>query len=290
MNATAQSAGRTLRRVTRRAADKTWVDRAARAGLAARGVVYLLLGYLVARIAAGALGGGSTSKPASGPGVAQAIAAQTGGRAVLFVLAVGLMCYALFSLGDAILHHDRESPAAKRWGDRALSIWGFVIYGIFSGYSFYTAFSSKAGKSTAGQDQRQKTQWSARVLRWTAGWLWLGLLGLVLLVIAAFLVSRAWRRSFRPRLERDEMSTRVWRLAIVLGTLGYIGRALLFGIVGWFVSSAAIDDDPAHGQGVDGAIRLLADSTSGAGILSVLAALLVGYALYLGIEARYRHV
>src|SRR5690242_11520922 len=111
-----------------------WLRRGLRVGLASRGVVYLVLGYLVARIALGALDGPSTGNTASGPGVAQAISQQTGGQEVLAVLAVGLLLYALFSLVDALLHHDAEAPAAKRWGDRALSAWGFVVYGAFSGF------------------------------------------------------------------------------------------------------------------------------------------------------------
>jgi hypothetical protein len=279
-----------VRRATRRAADNPWVDHAARAGLAARGLVYLIFSYLVARIAAGALGQGSTAKPASGPGVAQAVAAQPGGRVVLFVLAVGLLCYALFSLLDAILHHNDESPAAKRWGDRALSAWGFVMYGAFGIYAFHTSLSSSGGNATASQDEAQKTQWSAHVLRWPAGWVWLGGAGLVLLAIALFLVSRAARRSFRPRLDKDEMGPHMWRAGMVLGTVGYLGRAGLFAVVGWFVTNAAIEDDPAHGQGVDGSIRLLANSAGGPVLLGLLAAALAGYAVYMGIEARYRRV
>jgi hypothetical protein len=120
--------------------------------------------------------------------------------------------------------------------------------------------------------------------------LWLGIAGFVLIVIALFLVSRAARRSFRPRLDEDSMGPRMWRTAMVLGTIGYLGRAGLFAVVGWFVTSAAIEDDPAHGQGVDGSVRLLASSAGGPVLLGLLAAMLVGYALYMAIEARFRRV
>lgn len=279
-----------LHRVARRVAATTWGDRGARAGLAARGLVYLVLAYLVARIAAGALGQGSTSKSASGPGVAQAIAAQDGGRVVLVVLGIGLVCYALFSLLDAVLHHDDESPTAKRWGDRFLSVWGFVVYGGFAGYCLVTAASNSAGKQRASQSNHKQEQWSARVLRWPAGWLWLGGLGVVLLVIAAFLISRCARRSFAERLDRDAMSPGWWRTAMTLGVVGYLGRAGLFAIVGWFVLSAAIEDDPVKGQGVDGSARMLADGLGGAYLLGAIAAALFGYGLYMFVEARYRTV
>jgi hypothetical protein len=271
-------------------AQRPWVEHALRAGLVARAVVYLLVAYLVARIAFGVLGGSGTSAAASGPGVAQAIARRPGGHVALFVLAVGLVLYAAFSAVDALTHHDTESPAAKRWGDRALSAWGVAVYGAFSVYCFVTVGSAHPSGHGSARSQQQDRQWSARVLRWPAGRVWLALLGAVLLVIAAFLLTRAIRRSFRPRLERARMGTRTWRSVVALGTTGYAGRALLFGIVGWFVMSAAVEDDPQHGQGVDGSVRLLAAGPAGPPVLGVLTAGLVCYGAYLLLEAHYRRV
>lgn len=265
-----------------------WGEGVLRAGLAARGVVFLILAYLVVRVATGALGPPSESAPAGLPGVPVVLAARTG-RPVIVVLAIGLALYALFSAVDAILHHDDESPAAKRWGDRVLSVWGFVMYTAFSVYCFRIAFTASGAVSSA-QDRQQKTQWSARVLRWPAGWLWLGLLAGLLLAAAAFLVSRAWRRSFRARLDRASMGDRPWRAAMVLGTVGYLGRAGLFGVVGGCVLSASIENDPRHGQGVDGSLRLLAHNTVGIAVLCLLAAALLCYGGYLFLETRYRHV
>jgi hypothetical protein len=270
-------------------ADSPWGDRLARLGLTARGVVYLGLAYLIARIAAGALGGAG-SKPASGPGVADALVTQPGGRAVVGILAVGLALYALFSLLDAILHHDDESNTAKRWGLRALSLWGFVLYGIFAVYCVYLAFSSSAGNHSASQSNQQKKHWSAEVLAWPAGWLWLALVAAVLFVISGFLLHRALRRSFASRLHRQQMTLFTWRLAMTLGVVGLIGRTLMFGTVGGFILTAAVQNDPNDGQGVDGAVRQLAQSGAGTAYLWVLAVLLAIFALYLFVEMRYRRV
>jgi hypothetical protein len=274
----------------RQVASSTWGDRAARVGLAARGVVYLVLAYLVARIALGALGQEGTSNAASGQGVATAIANQPGGRVVLVVLAAGLLLYALFSVLDAILHHDKESPAAKRWGDRALSAWGFVVYGAFCGYCLKTALFAQHTADSSARQQSQDTRWSAKVLGWPAGWLWLGLLGGVLVVIAAFLVSRAARRSFRPRLDEQAMGRSTWYLAMTSGVAGYLGRAMLFATVGGCILHAAWENDPSTGQGVDGSIRILADSSAGPVLLWFLVVALALYGVYMFVEARFRHV
>ncbi len=277
-------------RIARAVSRSTTGDRLARVGLAARGLVFLILAYLVARVALGALGGSSTSKPADAPGVAQTLAAQPGGRVVLFLLAIGMLLYALFSLLDTILHHDDENPAAKKWADRAVSAWGVVLFCAFGAYSMKTALSSTGGSQTARQSDRRTVTWSAHVLRWPAGWLWLGLLGVILLVICGFLITRAARRSFRTRLRDDAMGPRVWRVAMVLGTLGYLGRAGLFGLVGWFVLTAAIENDPRKGQGVDGSVRMFARSAAGPYLLWALVVALAAYGLYVLIESRYRRV
>lgn len=276
---------------TRRVARSRWGDRAARVGLAARGVVFLLLGYLVAQVAAGALGSSSSPRqPASLPGVADALDAQTGGQVLLYALAIGLALYAMFSLIDTILHHNDETPRSKRWGDRALSAWGFVMYAAFAAYCVSIAASTNRTNESSASDRSQKTRLTADVLRWPGGPVWLGLLAAVLIAMAVFLVSRAWRRSFRPRLERDRMSPRAWRLALVLGTVGYLGRAGLFAVVGGCVLAAAIEDRPRYGQGVNGALRVLANSTAGPAFLGLLATALVVYGLYMFIETRYRRV
>jgi len=106
----------------------------------------------------------------------------------------------------------------------------------------------------------------------------------------SFLVSRAARRSFRPRLDRRAMSRRTWRAALITGTVGYLGRAALFATVGACILRASAENDPQSGQGVDGSIRILADSSAGPVLLWLLAIPLATYGGYMGIESRYRHV
>lgn len=277
-------------RTAQAAADSKVGDRLVRVGIASRGVVYLVLAYLVARVAFGGLGSASTSRPASAPGVAVTLAAQPGGEPMLFVLGIGLILFALFCLIDAILNHDDEDSAWKRWGARFVSGWSFVLHIAFAIYCFATAVVHSAGTQHASKSDSTSKHWSAKVLNWPGGPLWLGLAGVTLLVIAAVLAVQAVRRSFEDGLERGRMSHRGWQWVVVTGTIGHLGRAVLFGTIGWFVLSAAIEDDPNHGAGVDGAARLLADNTAGAVFLAVVAAALFVFGVYMFLEAKYRKV
>ncbi len=274
--------------MARRVTSSKWAERAARVGIATRALIFLVIAYLVARIATGALGGRGSNKSASGPGAAQAIADQTGGTFALLVLGVGLELYALFSLLDALRHH--ESSDAERWGKRTLAVWSLLVYAAFGVYCFHSALAGSSGGGTAGHSSRRQSQWSARVLRWPAGWLWLGLLGGALLIVAGVLVVRAVRLKFRKNLQRARMGPGAWRAATVLGVVGQIGRGGAFALVGWFVLQAAIENDPKKGKGVDGSARMLANSAGGPALLWALAVALAAFALYLFLESRYRKV
>jgi hypothetical protein len=267
----------------------TWLgDHAARVGLAARSVVYVIFGYLVARIALGALGDPGTSEHADVPGVAQALASQTGGAIIVFLLGLGLLLFAGFSALDAILHHEHEHPDAKRWFDQAISVWTMLVYAGFGGYCLVTAIGNTA--TSAQQSDQRPVEWSARVLRWPLGVVWLFLLGAILAVTAVVLLAQAVRQSFRGQLNERRLRGLPRPIMLTLGTVGYVGRAALFGIVAFFVLKATFTEDPNHGEGVDGSVRILAASTAGPALLWVLALTLCCYGVYLGMEGRYRRV
>jgi hypothetical protein len=278
-----------VRQASREAADKSWVDRAARVGVAVRGVVFFVLAYLVARIASGALGGSSTGKSASGSGVAQAVAAQSGGTVMVFLLGVGLACYAAFSALDTVLHSD-DSSDAKRWAKRVHGGFRTAVYAAFSVYSLYTAFRPQNQSGKSEHENKEQAHWSAKVLSWPAGWVWLGLLGLGLLIGAGVLVVTGVRRSFLDDLDEHRMTARAKSLATWTGVAGHIGRAALYGSAGWFVGQAAIQNDPSDSQGVDGSLRSFADNAAGAAFLYAVAAALVAFGVYMFVEARYRRV
>ncbi len=292
-SASARPSGSSAENASREAAsgvaNSKWGERGLRFGIGARGFVFLVIAYLVARIATGALGGGSTKDSASGPGAAQAIQHQTGGNVALLLLGVGMLLFALFCLVDAVRNNDLDDSDAERWAKRGLSVWQAGLYAAFGIYCFVKVISGTSSGSS-GNSSRRQSQWSAEILRWPAGWLWLGALGVALFVVAGVQVYRAAKRSFREDLEQARMRERTRTTATALGVVGYLGRAGAYALVGWFVLHAAIENDPDKGKGVDGSARMLANSSGGPVLLWALAAGLFAFGLYLFVEARYRKV
>lgn len=61
---------------------------------------------------------------------------------------------------------------------------------------------------------------------------------------------------------------------------------MLFAIVGGCIISAAVENDPSKGQGVDGSVRIVAGNAAGVVLLWLLAGMLVVYGCYVFVEAR----
>jgi hypothetical protein len=163
-----------------------------------------------------------------------------------------------------------------------------LVYTAFGCYCVLTALGTTSG-SARQSDERPK-EWSARVLRWPLGPVWLFVLGAVLAVAAVVLVVQAVRRSFAAQLEGQRLRGRMRPVTLALGSTGYVGRAGLFALVGWFVLKATFTEDPNHGEGVDGSLRILAATSYGPALLWLLAAALCCYGVYMALEARYRRV
>ncbi|MCA1697591.1 MAG: DUF1206 domain-containing protein [Actinobacteria bacterium] len=65
---------------------------------------------------------------------------------------------------------------------------------------------------------------------------------------------------------------------------------VIFGLVGYGLIKAAMNYDPNKAIGLDGAISNLSHSSYGPALLGVVAAGLIGFALYSLADARYRKI
>jgi hypothetical protein len=268
-----------------RGASGIWLRAGSRLGLACRGTVYLLVGYLAFRLALNSHG--RAGAPASSAGAVQAAVAPAWGRVPLVLLVAGLAAYALTQLLEAVFRPARAAGATGRWRQRAVSSWGFVLY---SGFCLTTAqlLAETPPRQTARSEQRQDTDLAGVLLR--TGW------GRVLLVLVGVLVvaggleagRRAVRLNFRERFTDEHMSRALATVTRALGAFGCVARAVVFVLAGVFLVKAGVLSSADQAKGLDAIFRSVASSRYGPWLLAVLAAGLFCYGLYCLIEARYR--
>jgi cytochrome bd-type quinol oxidase subunit 2 len=266
---------------TRRASDSRWLDRTARLGFVARGVVYAMVAGLAVRLALGK----NEDQQANKQGALQAIADQPFGRVALVVLAVGLAGYALWRLSEAAFGYQNETDDKKRTAKRLASLGKAAIYVAFC----VTAITVIAGRSTGNSEQQQKA-WTERVLGWPGGQLLVGAVGVAILAGGIYLVVRGITTKFEKKLDVARMSPWMERTSKIVGLVGSVGRGVVFGLLGVLLIKSAVDYDPNESQGIDGTLRTIAAQAYGQVLLLLTALALFAFAAYSLVEARYRRL
>lgn len=254
----------------------------ARLGYAAKGVVYLIIGGLAAKLADGK-GGAATDQK----GALQTIYDQPFGRFLLAVVAIGLIAFALWSFIQAIFDTEgagrRAKGAVKRIGYAAVGL-GYLVTAI-------GAFSLVAGSGSGGQNSTASTQdWTARLLKLPFGVALVALVGLIVLGVALYLFSKAYNGKFQYRLNMARVSAQVRRFLVFLGRFGYGALGVVFTIVGIFMIVAAMQFNPQKAKGLDTSLKELLHLPFGPLLLGIVALGLVAYGAYSFVEARYRRL
>src|SRR5947209_10536326 len=278
-------AARTLHDVERagsQAAASPWATILVRSGYAAKGVIYLLMGLLTVRVAAG-LGGAPTDRN----GALRAVSVQPFGRTLLAVLAIGLAGYALWNLVRAALDPEHEGHDGKAMLTRL----GYAAVGVSYGTLALVAARQVLGSGSSGQTSDATSQdWTARLLGLPFGPALVILVGLVVLAVAALLFHRAYTAHFQQRLDLAALNgqTRTW--VVRAGRCGYGALGVVFTIVGIFFVVAALRHNPGDAKGMGGALWELAHQPFGNVLLGLVALGLAAYGLYSFAQARYRRI
>jgi hypothetical protein len=269
--ATARATG-----TARRASDSPAARALARAGLTARGVLYILIGWVAILVALG-----QSSHEADQQGALRLLATQPYGLVSLWLLGIGFAGYALWRLSEAAFGVTGEGNGA---GPRLKSLVRALIYAFFA----YLTFKVIAG---AGGSQTKKQQdLTATVMHHPGGQWLVGIAGLAIVIAGLVLVSEGIRRKFLKYLQLSQMSPRTRRLVERLGMIGTAARGAVFALAGVLVIEAAVTYQPAKAGGIDKALLTLRNQPFGE-VLLILAALgLIVFGIYGLCEARWRRV
>jgi hypothetical protein len=250
----------------------------ARVGLVARGVVYGIIGILALKLAVGSGGKATTQR-----GALQTIAREPFGKALLIAMAVGLAGYAIWRLVRAGIGHGTEQK------DSGLQRIAGVASGVAYAALCVTAVKILTGASSSGGSNSPK-QTTAGVLDWTGGTLIVGVVGAILIGVALGQGYKGVSKKFLDTSKTAEMSREVKRAFTAIGVFGHLARMVVFGLVGYGLLRAALDYNPHKAIGLDGALNQLSRNSYGPFLLGVVAAGLIGFALYSIADARYRKI
>jgi hypothetical protein len=246
-----------------RAGDHPLLEKGARLGYGASGVLHLLLAWVTIQLA-----WTSGGEQADQSGALQQLAGNGFGQALLWVLLVGFVLLALWQATEAIA-----------WGeakDRAKAVAKAVTYAVLA-WTTVSVLTSGSGGGSGGATSSLMSSGLGRVL--------VGLVGLGVIAVGGYHVVKGWKEKF---LEDLESSPAPWvRKA---GKVGYIGKGGALAVVGVLLVVAAVQSDPEKAQGLDAALHALAGLPFGPVLLTLIALGFAAYGVYAFGRARHAKV
>ena len=269
-------------RVTHNAATGKWMTGFARVGYAAKGVVYLIIGFLAAQLAIGQ-GGAATDQR----GALHTIYNEPSGKFLLIVVAIGLLAFALWSCIQAI--YDTEGKGNKAKG--IIARIGYAAVGIAYAALAFGAYQIATSTGSGGKSSSTSTQdATAKLLQLPFGVPLVVIVGLVVLGVPFYLFAKAYNAKFQNTLDLATLSAQVKKAIIFLGRLGYGALGVVFTIIGFFMIVAAVQFNPQQAKGLDTALGELLQLPFGRVLLGIVALGLIAYGVYSFVETRYRRL
>ena len=252
-----------------------WVVPMMRAGYSARGLVYLILGGLTM---SAAWWGGNTEGT---KGALQALRDAPFGQVLLWLVALGFVCYGIWRFIAAYFDLENRGDKEKGMFQRAaLVVTGLIHVGL--GLVIATLAMGLGGGSGGGG----ASDWTAKVLqmpggRWIVGAAALGILG-----AGIHYMLKGWKKKYKRYIQNNEKTRKLEPLL----RWGFVSYGIVLAIVGVFLGFAAMNSDPSSAMGIGGALDYIRGMTGGQILLGVIALGIIGFGIENFVEARYRIV
>ena len=253
-----------------------------RAGLAARGLVFVVVGALAAMAAFG-IGGG---KVVDQQEAVRTMGSSPLGDAALWIVGAGLACYALWRYAQVATVGGDDSSDSHKPGKRAIALISALAYtGLAT-----TAFAQAVGRSSGGGRGSGQQQGAAWLISQPFGRWLVAAVGVAIVAAAIFQFWRAATESFAKKLSAHELSHDEEKWSRLAGRLGYSARGVAFALIGWFFIRAGMHDNASEAGGLSLALRTVRSQPYGDVLLAVVAIGLGLFGIYSLIEARYRRI
>ena len=276
---TVRRKGTRAKHAGRRAASSGTMRGLAGAGLVARGVMYLVIGWIAVQVAFG-----NSSQQADRTGALHLIGRSAAGEVALWLLVAGFAGMVLWRLSEALYGASGED--GRKASTRLAALFRAALYTVIA----YGVLIYALGVGSPQSSNQQSVDLTATAMREPGGRVIVVLAGLALIASGLILAYSAWRKRFARRLRVSQMGTRTRRIVEWLGRFGGIARGAVFVTAGIFLVVAAVQVQPQQAKGIDSALRALATTPLGPWLLLAVAIGLIMFGAYSCCEARWRRV
>ena len=253
----------------------------ARVGFASKALLYMVVGVLAVKAAAG-MGGAMTGTK----GALRELADQPFGKALLVVMGAGLLGYAAWRVIEGIADPEQKGSDAKGLAVRG----SYVMRGVLHALLAVQAFRSASAHGGAGQDGAAARQASSQAMHLPFG-NWLVILGGIGVVcFGLYQVYRAWESKLDKQLDFPRLRREAGEWAVVVSRFGIAARGVVFVMIGTLLVTAGRHHNASQAGGIGEAFAALEQAPYGRTVLLVVALGMVAYGAYVAIQSRYRHI
>lgn len=249
-----------------------------RVGLVGKGVVYGLVGVLAVQLATG------DAAQADQNGAIAWVAGQPLGKFLLVALTISLFALAIWRLVEVFTGDPVEGDEAQERIKFGASGLAYLVVAISALTATVREWSSDGGAPQGGGGQGSQQRATDTVLDWPAGRWIVGVVGLVVIAAAVYVLKHyAIDKAFAKRLR---VAADHW--SIRLGQFGYGARAVVYAVIGVFVVQAALAYDASEAKGLSASLQELSGKGWGQAVLWFVAIGFIAYGLYCFAESYYR--
>jgi hypothetical protein len=237
--------------------------------------MYVIIGWIAIEIAFGL-----SRRQADRTGALHSIGSTPVGGVLLWLLVIGFIGMALWSLSEALYGAPGSGGSKAR---RLAALARVIVYGVIA----YGVLKYALGEGSPQSSDTQSVDLTATLLKHPGGQAVVVVIGLAFIGGGLVLAYMGWRKDFRRDLELGQMHAGTRRVVEGLGEFGSIARGVVFLIVGIFLLVAAVDAQPRQAKGLDSSLRALAALPLGQWLLVLVAIGLIMFGLFSGCEARW---
>lgn len=254
------------------------IEKIARTGFIAKGAVYGIAGVLTF-LAAFNMGGDNTGKLQ----VLKFLDKQPFGNALLILMGLGLICYSVWRFIESFSDPEGIGRDDKGKAKRVAYFFSGLIYlglGIIAILRVFGSSSSGPSGNTASQSSFLASE---------TGLILLGIAGVAIIISGIFQFKKVRKKTYLRHFGREALGDEEKRETIKKSaTFGLCSRGVLFLIIGYFALRAALSSNPSQIKTTEDAFAFIRENPYGSWLMGIVAAGLIGYAIFMLMTARYR--
>lgn len=250
----------------------------ARAGFSAKCIVYCLLGILVF-MAAFRLNGQSPSETDK-EGVFSFVGRQTGGQVLLGIIALGLLCYSIWRIVQAITDTEDKGTKAKGIVIRLRYLFSGLVYGSL------TFFIARRLFAQGGSGGNSKQGLVKEILQKPLGQWVVGILAVGIAAVGIYQIYYGLSEKYKNHVNKAVPSSHR-KLLLTSGKIGYVARGVVWLVLGWFFLKAAYQSNSSQAGDSSQVFQFLSTVSYGSVLLAAMGVGLISYGIFNYVRARY---